>query len=154
MGSSSPNRAENSKKYLSCHQRVFHCSWPGLSPGLTWMSCWKLGSLVNGSMGYNPKEYPMKISSWNNPVIRSPLILTFGDISYLYFSMISYGYQPIPGHPIPSLDGIPRDEMMRSTFSQSQFQAISWSMFCGVGARPGRTRPVSPIKALLNLGNP
>ena len=27
--------------------------------GDPWMSCWKLGSMVNGSVGYNPKEYPI-----------------------------------------------------------------------------------------------
>ena len=34
-------------------------------PWFTWMSRWKLGSMVIGSVGYNPKEYP--ISRWNNP---------------------------------------------------------------------------------------
>ena len=38
----------------------------------TWMSRWKLGSMVNGSMGYDSPTY-----KWGIPWGYNPLILTF-----------------------------------------------------------------------------
>ena len=40
------------------------------------MSRWKLGSMVNGSMGYFTDPYKWGIPWGYNPLIRSPLILT------------------------------------------------------------------------------
>ena len=41
----------------------------------------KLGSMVIGSVGYFTPIHPPFISRWNNPLIRSPLILTSNGTS-------------------------------------------------------------------------
>ena len=40
----------------------------GLYLGLTWMSCWKLGSMVNGSMGYFTYKWGMNWG-YNLPIV-------------------------------------------------------------------------------------
>ena len=61
---------------IGTHGKINASSTPEIKKNnqRTWMSHWKLGSMVNGSVGYNPNIQTICKDRWNNPLIRSPLI--------------------------------------------------------------------------------